>query len=72
MNLQQIRLTAVWRNVKEAKRLLQDSSALTKVRLNGQIQKYNQTNNTFGAFTKKGVLKTLFKSKDSSHYRKNL
>jgi pyocin large subunit-like protein len=41
---------------------------LTKIRSNGEILYYQPTSNTFGAFTKDGVPKTMFRPRDGIYY----
>jgi hypothetical protein len=55
--------------VEKAHSLLQCSEqTLTKFRPNGEILRYQTTSNTFGAFTKDGAPKTMFRPRDGIHY----
>ena len=41
---------------------------LTKIRSNGEILSYQTQSNTFGAFTKDGVPKTMFRPREGLYY----
>jgi pyocin large subunit-like protein len=55
--------------VERCRNLIQNSEGtLTKIRPNGEILRYHLNSNTFGAFTKEGVPKTMFRPRESLRY----
>ncbi len=60
------------RNSKEylekARELYFDPNVFNKTRVNGEMLRYNPSTNTFGAYTKEGIPKTMFRPEDGYLY----
>jgi len=54
--------------VESSHKLFNNPMAFSKIRPNGEILKYDLKYNTFGAFTKDGVPKTMFKPRLGIEY----